>query len=130
MNAAVISNHIYEEILLERHLQDQKWGVQDHPSLSPNIIKGPNSNSAERANRHYGLPPVDKAKYVADEAAKKGDLTWSHIAVEELAEVVSADNDIHRRHELVQLAAVCVAWIESLDRKMEKEKNGNNGISL
>lgn len=120
MNSVVISNPIYEEILLERRLQDEKWGIQEHPSVSSNIIKGPNSNLPERINRHYGIPSIDKAKYYADEAAKKGDLTWSHIAVEELAEVVGAENEIHRRHELVQLAAVCVAWIESIDRKMEE----------
>lgn len=120
MNSAVISNPIYEEILTERNLQDEKWGVQNHPSVSPNIVKGPNSNLSERINRHYGIPTVDKAKYSADEAARKGDLSWSHIAVEELCEAIGADNEIHRRHELVQVSAVVIAWIESIDRKMEE----------
>ena len=124
MNSVVISYPIYEEILLERHLQDEKWGIQDHPSVSKNIVLGPSSNPSEKVSRYYGLPTVDKAKYIADEAAKKGDITWSHIAVEELCEVVGADNDVHRRHELVQLAAVCIAWIQSIDRK-NKENVGD-----
>jgi len=122
MNSVVISNPVYEEVQSERNRQDEKWGIQDHPSISDNIVAGPSSNLSERINRYYGIPTIDKAKYVADEAANKYDLTWGHIAVEELCEVIGADNEIHRRHELVQLAAVCIAWIDCLDRKMNKEK--------
>jgi hypothetical protein len=40
--------------------------------------------------------------------------------VEELCEVLSATSEHHRRDELVQLAAVAIAWIESIDRKMKE----------
>ena len=117
MNSLVIDNPIYEEILLERHQQDLKWGVQDHPSISDKISKGPNSNVMDKICRYYGIPTQDKAQYDVEKAAKEGNLSWSHIAVEELSEVISATSEEHRRHELIQLAAVCIAWCENIDRK-------------
>ena len=56
---------------------------------------------------------------------KAGNCTWAHIAVEEMAEAVEAATDAAQgrgvlaalRKELVQLAAVIVAWIEAIDRR-------------
>lgn len=53
------------------------------------------------------------------------DLTWGSLLAEELGEVHKAVNDYmfkgapHRevREELVQVAAVAVAWIEAIDRR-------------
>jgi len=43
-------------------------------------------------------------------------MTWAHIAIEELAEVVDAETEEERRAEWVQLAAVCISAIQSIDR--------------
>lgn len=120
MNALVVENKIYEEILLERELQDRKWGIQNHPSVH-NIPRRNDNHIPDKLCRYYGIPNQEKAQYDADKAAGNKELTWGHIAVEELSEVISAENEEHRRHELIQLAAVCIAWVESIDRKKSKD---------
>jgi len=59
-----------------------------------------------------------RAKDMCDIAFEKKEGTYAHIAIEEMSEVISAF-DIHkRREELIQLTAVCVAWIEKIDRDL------------
>lgn len=51
-------------------------------------------------------------------AAEDGTITWRQIHLEELAEAF-AESDLGRlRAELIQGAAVAVAWVESIDRQM------------
>ena len=126
MNALVTTNSILEEVLQERTQQDLKWGIQNHPSVETKIPTGPNSHIENKICRFYGIPTEDKAKRDADIAANHGSLTWAHIAVEELSEVISASSEEHRREELIQLSAVCLAWIENIDRK--KMEDGKREI--
>jgi hypothetical protein len=95
---------ILAAIRLERASQDEKWGEQNHPSV-PLV-------------RDLALVIADASmcRAVCQHAARTGVVTWAHIALEELAEAIDAPDDTARRAELVQLAAVAVAWIESIDR--------------
>ena len=43
--------------------------------------------------------------------------TWLHILLQEVYEAASSDDPTELRVELVQVAAVAVAWIEALDRQ-------------
>lgn len=99
------------EIWLERERQDAKWGEQNHLSV----------RGSEQDRAHLGslIASERLARGACEQAAREGRLTWLHIAIEELAEVLEAgpDGDA-RREELVQLAAVIVAWIECLDRRL------------
>lgn len=116
---------ILDEIRAERAQQDSKWGVQDHPSISGALTNIPEFADDLRIRaRYYGVPEEDAAKNLCETAFKLAAGSYGHIAVEEMAEVIGAANDQDRRGELVQLAAVCAAWIESIDRKAEA-KNGN-----
>ena len=105
---------IIEEILQERFKQDTKWGIQNWSSVDEFWLENASSNYL--CNVIYQIPNEIEAKKLCDEATKNNKLTWTHIATEELAEVVCANTKEERRKELVQLAAVIVAWIESLDR--------------
>lgn len=98
---------VYDKIKKERDRQDAKWGPQDHPSFT------------EWA-QGYGIPSENDAKVACDAAFGVGQGTWSHILIEELAEAVFADNEQKRKEELIQVAAVAIAWIESIERN---EKN-------
>lgn len=100
---------VLDEVRRERELQDVKWGVQRHQSVL--------AMEPEARAMHYGIPTEARAKERCEEAFKEGLGTWADIAVEELAEVVCARDDVVRRGELVQLAAVCAAWIEDIDRR-------------
>lgn len=104
------------EVLGEIQSQLERWGVQDHPSVDPIISAWEGSYHAQRICEEYEIPTESRAKFLCEMANSRNELTWSHIAVEELSEVISAPDDATRRGELVQLAAVVLNWIDSIDR--------------
>lgn len=94
---------VFEELAAERARQDAKWGPQNHPGVDPFV--------------DYGIPTADVARTACETAAKQRSVTWGHILVEELAEALEAGSEAALRRELVQVAAVAVAWIECIDRR-------------
>lgn len=93
------------DVAAERARQDRKWGVQNWPSLSPD-------------HSHELAVVFEEAyKYLCETAFKRGKGSWDDIAAEEYAEVCAALDEPSRRKELIQLAAVIVAWIECIDRR-------------
>lgn len=52
-----------------------------------------------------------------DRAVRENRATFAHILDEEASEVLAETDQIKLREELVQLGAVCVRWIEKLDRE-------------
>jgi hypothetical protein len=129
---------IFDRVNQERARQDAKWGEQNHPDVDRVLTdrkggtrtdgKGghwPDGCDPQRMAEEYGIPTERCAKVNCDEAAKIGQCTWAHIAVEELAEVVHAatlaqqglgpQEDVDK--ELIQLAAVITAWIEARARR-------------
>jgi len=102
---------ILDEIKAERVRQDAKWGEQNHPSISLGI-DGPQAQAD-----FYRIPREAKAKEMCEANARAGTVSYTHIALEEFCEAVEAPDDKARREELVQLAAVVVAWIEAIDRR-------------
>ena len=92
---------ILAEVLAERVRQDAKWGEQNHPDGT-----GLRADAAMAA----------LAKADCDRAARDGELTYRHILDEEVCEAFAETDPAKLRVELVQVAAVAVAWIEKLDR--------------
>lgn len=132
---AAARSAIYARIEAERVRQDAKWGEQNHPDVDrvltdrgPSTYHGmtsPGGCSPARMAEEYGIPTESRAKASCDGAARLGQCTWAHIAVEELAEVIHAATlaqqgrgpEEHVDKELVQLAAVVTAWIEARGRR-------------
>lgn len=56
-------------------------------------------------------------KTACDAAFRGGQGSWAHVAIEELAEAIEAPDDAKRREELIQLATVCMAWVEKIDAR-------------
>ncbi|MCU0688033.1 MAG: hypothetical protein MUF34_38280 [Polyangiaceae bacterium] len=112
-NPSEITRRVLDEVAAERARQEAKWGQCDYPSVGPEF----EGNRTGQACAHYGLPPEQIAKRRTDEADQRGAVTFAHVAVEELAEALSAPDEGARREELVQLAAVAVKWIEAIDRR-------------
>lgn len=104
---------INREIGAERRRQDRRWGEQNHISVIRQV-------TPEIQCRVHSLPTETQARNQVELCAGTGTLAWADIAVEELAEVVAAPDDIERRMELVQLGAVIVAWIECIDRRGDR----------
>lgn len=91
---------VLSEVAAERAKQDAKWGAErTHPSGTGKAMS----------------PPASYFKTECDRAARDGTITWLHILQEEVAEAAEEGDPSLLRQELVQVAAVAVAWIESLD---------------
>lgn len=96
---------IADEVINEVYAQVDTWGEQNHPDASAFV---------------YGIISAVAAQNVCDSRVDLGELTWSDIMIEELAEAVEdavAGRETNLRAELVQVAAVAVNWIAAIDRR-------------
>lgn len=93
---------VFAEVALERARQDEQWGEQNHPDGTGWV----DSDVA-----------ADHARLRCNAAAHAGQLTWSHILLEEVAEALAEHDSDALRDELLQVAAVAVAWTEAIDRR-------------
>ena len=91
-----------EEIDAERQAQLTKWGEQHHPDGT-------------------GLPGdelrAENAREVCQAMARRGETTWRGILAEEIAEAFAESDPAALRAELLQIAAVCAAWVHDLDSR-------------
>lgn len=113
--AAVLS-----EVADERARQHTTWGEQNHPDVDVWVSKLPGRYAAQYAAQFYGVPTALAAKAETDASARAGQCSWSHIATEELAELIEAaalGDQTAVRTEALQLAAVCVQWVQAIDRR-------------
>jgi len=109
-------NNILQLVNNEVVKQHEKWGVANQPSLDLTLLNRPNSCSPQRMCENYEIPSENRAKFLCELAFKSNTGTWAHIAVEELSEAISEFDAEKRKQELIQLAAVCISWIDSIDR--------------
>lgn len=101
------TGEVLDQIHAEIRRQLKKWGVQDHKSFTPD-------NVFDRSN-----PTVDLAKLICDVKSQHKAVSWDDIFAEEAFEAhveAKAGNLENLRTELVQVAAVAVSWILSIDR--------------
>ena len=108
-NPSVITDRVLSEVLAERIQQDEKWGEQNHRD----------GTSADRVWAFTGPAAyvADCARMNTEQLASEGYVTWLDIALEEFAEVAAESDPQRLRAELLQVAAVAVAWIEAIDRR-------------
>lgn len=106
---------VLAEVAAERKRQDAKWGEQNHPLIDP-VLWG---RWPTRVAEEYEIPTASRAQFLCEEAARKGEVTWAHILVEEVAEFVGGSPQ-SMRAELIQVAAVAVAAVEAIDRRAAK----------
>lgn len=101
--APAVPRTVLAEIAAERQRQDAKWGQQNHPD---GTIDQP-------ADRRL----ADMARRTCQAAAEMGTVTWRDILSEEMHEAFAEHDPAKLRAELVQIAAVVVAWVEAIDRR-------------
>jgi hypothetical protein len=98
---------VLDDVAAERKNQvEELWGVQHHPDgTNPIAYK----------------PLADQARERTDLAAKVDQLTWLDIAKEEMFEAFAEREWPKLRKELIQTAAVIVAWVEDGDGGNRKD---------
>lgn len=93
---------VLDEVKHERYKQHLKFGEQNHPD----------GTGAEHSRTTANIA---RSQCQEAFAAKRG--TWKHILREEYAEAMAEIDAKELREELIQVAAVCVAWVEAIDRR-------------
>jgi hypothetical protein len=106
--AKMTTANVLVEVSVERALQDEQWGEQNHPSIF--------GESARRSYEHRAA----HWKRINDARAADGSVCWDGILLEEVFEALAEEDPAARRAELLQVAAVCVAEIECIDRAAER----------
>lgn len=94
------------EVGLERTKQDQRWGEQNHPDGTGEVYA------------HLSV----FYRSVCDRKTALREVSWKDIFLEEVYEAVSESDEDRLRHELIQVAAVAVEWVESIDRRKTREE--------
>jgi hypothetical protein len=114
---------VLADVAAERARQHRKWHEQNHPDGT-----GPDTRPLWAAwplnNLPWNYPAealADAAKEITGRHAENGDVTWSHILLEEVFEALAEDDAERLRVELIQVAAVAVQWAEALDRRLMDE---------
>ncbi len=95
------------EVGKERLRQDRKWGVQNLPDGTGG------DGYVKAANRARGL---------CEAAFKDKKGTYKHILLEEVAEAMAESDETKLSTELIQVAAVAVAWVECIQRRIQNRK--------
>lgn len=94
------------EILAERSRQDAKFGADREQ---------PDGTGDGRATVY-----VEAMQKIVGRSMEDGSISWAAILLEEVSEALAEKpGSPNLRTELVQIAAVCVAWVENIDRRAE-----------
>lgn len=121
--AAEAMRSALDAVIAERQRQDAKWGEQNHPMVPE--THDHHAGWQYLAAEFLEIPTADRARDACDRAHRRGEGTYTHILVEEVAEFVEAcvlhgDASDEARAEMVQVAAVALAMLECIDRKRAK----------
>lgn len=114
MNYPTILPHsarVLEEVSHERIRQDAKWGVQNHPNGTGedwNEWNGQGSGHIQRV--------ADEKREACERHFCNGTGSYADILSEEFYEALAESDPARLRGELIQVAAVAVAWVEKIDR--------------
>lgn len=108
-NPLVITDRVLTQVLAERVRQDDKWGPQNHrdgTGWDTTLMDGWSAGQL-----------ADAARNSCQRNAEMGIVSWLDILGEEVAEALAESDPAKLRGELLQVAAVAVAWIEAIDRR-------------
>jgi hypothetical protein len=91
-----------EAVDTERQAQLAKFGDQRHPDGT--------GNKSQQDD-------ADRARLWCQDAFGSGYGTWADVLAEEVAEAFAERDPAKLRAELLQVAAVCAAWIHDIDTR-------------
>lgn len=113
---------VLTQVFDERRKQDDHWGVQRHPDTMLGHIQ-PGEDEFMATYLREGLilateQKLEQSRDSYDESVKMGVTNWAEILEEEFWEAILEayiGDKAKLRKELIQVAAVAVAWVECLD---------------
>lgn len=110
---------VLEEVSQERVRQDSKWGVQNHPNGTGDDVALLHGRPLPQPHARVAVTMgtlAHTARAVTDQAANLGTVTYADILLEEVGEAFAESDPARLRAELIQVAAVAVAWVAKIDR--------------
>lgn len=113
---------VLAEVEAERERQDQKWGEQNHPD-------GTGGRDPIRDDGTSRIAIAAWAKNRTD-SMLAAECTYEAILTEEWAEALAETDQAKLRSELIQVAAVAVAWVEKIDRDQAKDATPTETVDL
>lgn len=96
-----------ELVRRERLRQLEKWGIQNHPDGTGALL---------------AVIFADQWKQISDEQNEFGRDDWATIAAEEVMEALAETDEAKLLGEVIQSAAVFVAWAESLIGRIDNTR--------
>lgn len=106
-------NKVLKEVAEERGRQDARWGEQNHHDGTGPLTLFLGARVPEE---HTYADIRERATEMTDWRTKSGMVSYADILLEEVFEAMAESDQDRLREELVQVAAVTVAWIEKIDR--------------
>lgn len=121
------------EVLAERLRQHAKWGEQNHPNV---LVNQGAPFTVAHIFRELRIPTAVEARSACQAAARNGTVTWADIALEEFSEAIETAAFANHygiksgqrlkqledlRGELIQTAAVLIAWAGAVDRQVASD---------
>lgn len=118
---SVITDRVLSEVLAERIRQDGQFGEQNHPDLSgaPEAQCDAREMFGEWADNYRA---INAGQFDPRDTDRR--LDWTGILLEEVYEALTEADPAKLRAELVQVAAVAVAWVEAIDRRTQPDTSG------
>ena len=107
--------NVLQEVAQERGRQYAQWGQQDIPLLCPGVE---NLDDERHGYEHM----AEDMRYHNDYRFRAGILSWDAVLREEVYEAFAESDIAKARTELIQVAAVAVAAVESIDRLHPKAR--------
>lgn len=105
---------VLEEVKAERARQFRQYGTNDD-------LQDGTGRQARWLKPYTGAPAFIVERQLRDEYEEYektyGAPTWARLVREEIAEAFAESNPVRLRAELLQVAALAVSWVETLDTR-------------
>ena len=85
---------------------------------------GPQYNLPDGADPALYAAAADVQKQIVDNSALSGTLGWADILLEEVYEAIAEPDPARLRAELLQVAAVAMRWIDTIDVRARMGEGG------
>ncbi len=108
-----ITDSVLKEVAEERQRQEARWGEQNHHDGTGPLALFLGARVPEE---HTYADIRDRATEMTDWRSGSKMVSYGDIFLEEVFEAMAESDQGRLREELVQCAAVAVAWIEKIDR--------------
>lgn len=105
------TREILERVFQERQSQEARYGEQNAKCQSGT---GPDTCWLLPFTGASATKIQHRLRYDYEEYEYDAPVTWVHLVREEIAEAFQEDDPARLAEELIQVAALCVSWVERL----------------